>query len=72
MKKIILVSLVTISTLNAESNAEYQKMLDVRANILGLPDRVAPALLVLIEEEETLNAQLVDLLQQLKTLDTTG
>ena len=76
MKKILLVSLVTVSTISTRTiNPEYQKMLDVRANLLGLqkpqsPQDASQPLPVLVKEEETLNNQFTDLLQQLKNLDS--
>ena len=76
MKKILLVSLVIVSAINARTiNPEYQKMLDVRANLLGIqkpqsPQEASQSLPVLVQEEETLNNQFTDLLQQLKNLDS--
>lgn len=75
MKKILLISLVIVSAINARTfNAEYQKMLDVRANLLGIkkpqsPQEASRPLTVLVQEEETLNNQFTNLLQQLKSLD---
>ena len=75
MKKIILVSLVTVGAINAQIlNPEYQKMLDTRANILGIekpqkPQEASQPLPVLAQTGETLNNQFTDLLQQLKNLD---
>ena len=76
MKKILLVSLVTVCAINA-LNPEYQKMLDTRATILGLPKtqnlpEASQPLSILVQEEETLNNQFTDLLQQLKNLDTSN
>ena len=76
MKKILLISLLTISIINAKiSNPEYQKMLATRANILGLPklqstQETSQPISVLIKKEDTLNNQFIDLSQQLKNLDS--
>ncbi len=74
MKKIFLISVAIIGTIHsqASNNPEYQKMLAVRNNILGLQksQESSQSLPMLIKEEKTLTTQFADLSAQLKRLNT--
>ncbi len=71
MKKLFLLSFVIITATTVQSeNLEYQKMLSIRARIIELPPQKKPQPFpILVQEEEILNADIADLLQQLKTLN---
>jgi|GEM_PF-3807932 len=74
MKKIFLISVAIIGTLpsQASNNPEYQKMLAVRNNILGLQksQESSQSLAMLIKEEKTLTSEFANLSVQVKRLKT--